>query len=294
MSPDAGQPRRARVDRVEAGHALRRVAGGRLLVGLGDVVDDRLAVDRERHRAALVHVRDVLDVQAVVVRPERVVLVVLGRVLEARDLVRRQRGGDVDLAGLEGLHGGRAVGDHPAVDALEADLVGVTPVGVLDEVDASSRAASVASLNGPSVTMFFASVHLSPNCSTAFLLTARNDVWATCWTNHGCGEVSLTCSVCGSSALTPTLSLQRVAVRLAGVVLLRADDAEELVRVVGRELGRDRPLPRVLEVVRGHRIAVRPAPVRAELERDGLAAVDSLPALRPGSASASGPARGRA
>src|SRR6188508_2895327 len=53
----------------------------------------------------------------------------------------------------------------------------------------------LASLNGPSVTMFFASVHLSPNCSTAFLLTARNDVCATCWTNHGCAEVSLTCSV---------------------------------------------------------------------------------------------------
>ena len=51
----------------------------------------------------------------------------------------------------------------------------------------------LASLNGPSVTMFFASVHLSPYFSTVFLLTARNDVWATCWTNHGCGEVSLTC-----------------------------------------------------------------------------------------------------
>ena len=136
-----------------------------------------------------------------------------------------------------------------------------------------------ASLNGPSVTMFFASVHLSPYFSTAFGFTARNDVWATCWTNHGCGEVSLTCSVCGSSALTPTLFFERVAVRLAGVVLLRADDAEELVRVVGRELGRDRPLPRVLEVARGHRIAVRPAPVRAELERDGLTAVAQLPAL---------------
>ena len=62
-----------------------------------------------------------------------------------------------------------------------------------------------ARLNGPSVTMFFASVHLSPNCSTAFLLTARNDVCATCCTNHGCGDVSFTCSVCASVAFTPTL-----------------------------------------------------------------------------------------
>ena len=38
------------------------------LFGLGDVVDDRLAVDRERHRAPLVDVLDHLDVEAVVIR----------------------------------------------------------------------------------------------------------------------------------------------------------------------------------------------------------------------------------
>ena len=46
------------------------------------------------------------------------------------------------------------------------------------------------SLKGPLVTMFAASVHLSPNFSTVFLLTARNEECATCWMNHGCGVVS--------------------------------------------------------------------------------------------------------
>jgi hypothetical protein len=54
--------------------------------------------------------------------------------------------------------------------------------------------------------MLLASVHLSPNWSTAFWLTARNEWCATCWTNHGCGEVSFTSSVCASRAFTPTLS----------------------------------------------------------------------------------------
>ncbi len=62
------------------------------------------------------------------------------------------------------------------------------------------------SLKGPFVTMFAGSVHLSPNCSTAFWLTARNDVCADCWMNHGCGLVSLTSRVLSSIALTPILS----------------------------------------------------------------------------------------
>ena len=56
--------------------------------------------------------------------------------------------------------------------------------------------------------MFCASVHLFPNFSTAFWLTARNEWCASCWRNQGCAEVSLTSSVWSSSALTPTLSLR--------------------------------------------------------------------------------------
>jgi hypothetical protein len=55
--------------------------------------------------------------------------------------------------------------------------------------------------------MFFASVHFEPNCSTALRFTARNEWCAACWMNHGCADVSCTCSVESSVALTPTLSL---------------------------------------------------------------------------------------
>ena len=54
--------------------------------------------------------------------------------------------------------------------------------------------------------MFAASVHLSPNWSTAFLFTARNEWCAACWRNHGVGFVSVTSSVLSSTALTPILS----------------------------------------------------------------------------------------
>src|SRR5262245_18466793 len=63
-----------------------------------------------------------------------------------------------------------------------------------------------ASLNVPFVTMWLASVHLSPHCVTAFLFTARNEWWATCWTNQGCGEVRTTRSVYLSGAVTPTFA----------------------------------------------------------------------------------------
>src|SRR3954447_23851472 len=61
------------------------------------------------------------------------------------------------------------------------------------------------SLNGPSVTMWLGSVHLSPHFSTAALLTGMNDVCDICWTNHGCGEVSVIFTVCSSGAVMPTL-----------------------------------------------------------------------------------------
>ena len=63
-----------------------------------------------------------------------------------------------------------------------------------------------ASLNGPFVMMWLGSVHLSPHLSIAFLLTARNEWCAACWTNHGCSLVSVTLSVWSSTASTPTLA----------------------------------------------------------------------------------------
>ena len=62
---------------------------------------------------------------------------------------------------------------------------------------------------------------------------------------------------------------ERRTVGLAAVVLRRALDAIELVRVVGRQLGAERPLPGVHEVLGGDRIAVRPRRVLVEVERDG-------------------------
>ena len=105
---------------------------------------------------------------------------------------------------------------------------------------------------------------------------------ADCWMNQGCGLVSLTSRVVSSIGVHAHLVLERGAVVLLGiaaVVLLRADDAVELVRVVGAELRRDRALPRVLEVVGGDRIAVRPLEPVAEMIRDGLAVVARLEAL---------------
>jgi hypothetical protein len=47
-----------------------------------------------------------------------------------------------------------------------------------------------ASLNGPFVTMFPGSVHFFPYFVTDALFTGRNEVCDSCWTNHGCGDVS--------------------------------------------------------------------------------------------------------
>ena len=105
---------------------------------------------------------------------------------------------------------------------------------------------------------------------------------ADCWRNQGCGLVSLTSRVVSSIAFTPTLSLSASQSSFLGSQLLYScapDDAVELVRVVGAELGRDRPLPRVLEVLRGDRVAVRPLEPVAEVIRDGLAVVARLEAL---------------
>src|SRR4030095_1617637 len=60
------------------------------------------------------------------------------------------------------------------------------------------------SLNGPSVTMFFASVQWLPYLVTAALLTGRNEVCASCCGNQACGEISWILSLHLPSALIPT------------------------------------------------------------------------------------------
>jgi hypothetical protein len=79
--------------------------------------------------------------------------------------------------------------------------------------------------------------------------------------------------------LDADLVRERVAALLARVVVGCADDAVELVRVVGGEVGRDRPLPGPFEVLGGDGVAVRPLPVPTEMEGDGLPAVGHVPAL---------------
>src|SRR5512146_136605 len=91
----------------------------------------------------------------------------------------------------------------PLTRVRVTDLAFRQPSHLTRSSSASCRQA--ASLNGPSVTMWLGSVHLLPHFCTVFGLTARNEVCADCWTNQGCGLVSVTCSVYLSSALIPTL-----------------------------------------------------------------------------------------
>ena len=236
----------------------------RQLILLRDVVDDLAAVDRERHRAALVHVRDVLDVEAVDVGAEgRVLLVVLG-LLDLGDLLGRQVRVDVDLAGLVRLDGRRRVVDHAPVHARERDAVGVAPLLVLDQVDAvvvlprleleRTVRDDVRGL-GPlrAELLDRRPVHGEERRVRGLLDEPRL---------RG-GQLDLQRLVV--DRVDPDLLGERVAALLAAVVVLRADDAVELVGVVGGELGRDRPLPRVLEVLGGDRVAVRPRPVGPEV-----------------------------
>ncbi len=71
--------------------------------------------------------------------------------------------------------------------------------------------------------------------------------------------------------LDPDLVAHRGTARLARVVFGRADDPEELIRVVRREIRRDRALPGPFEVVRRDGVAVRPASVVPQVEGHGLA-----------------------
>src|SRR4029078_1035947 len=59
-----------------------------------------------------------------------------------------------------------------------------------------------------SVTMWPGSVHFSPHFVTAFLFTARNEWWAACWMNVGCGEVRWTLRVYLSGAEMATFALR--------------------------------------------------------------------------------------
>ena len=221
------------------GMPFGREAGRRQLTALRDVVDDRLAVDRERHRATLLDVSDVLDVEPVVVGAETRVLLVLGRLLQPGDLVRRQALVEhVDLAGLERLHRGRAVGDHAAVDARQLDVGGVAPAVPLDQVDVGVVLPRLELERpvrddvrrlGPLVAELLDGLLIDREERRVRRLLDEPRLRAR--------QLDLEGRVV--DGLDAHLVLQRVAVVLLGiaaVVLLRADDAVELVRVVGAEL----------------------------------------------------------
>src|SRR3954454_21468195 len=73
-----------------------------------------------------------------------------------------------------------------------------------------------ASLNAPSVTMFFASVQWLPYLVTAALLTGRNELWASCCGNQASGEISWILIFHLPSALIPTFDLSALQLLLPG------------------------------------------------------------------------------
>ena len=227
------------------------------------------------------NVGDVLDVEAVVVRTQCRIRLVLRRILQASDLVRRKSAAveRVDLARLERLNARRAVDDDLARHAREADVGCVTPVVVLHEVDLGV----VLPLGELERTVGDDVLRLRP--LVAELLHRR--------LVHGEERVM------GGLLDEPRLRRRQlddqrevvrrgdadlvregIAVLLARVVLLRAFDAVELIRVVRGQLGRQRPLPRIDEVARGDGIAVRPLAVLPQVERHGHAVGADIPALR--------------
>ena len=222
----------------------------------------------------------VLDVEPVVVGAERRRTAGSRRaVFFSRASVGGRHAGvvDVDLAGLVRLLGGRALADDLAVDPRQLDVLRRCASRSTSRGRARRRAPRRASLNGPSVTMFFGSVHLLPYfVDRRFLFTARNDVCADLrdeprlLATSASPSESCTCPAPRSRPCRASAS-QSAFFGSQRVVLGRALDAEELVRVVGRQVRRDRPLPRPDEVVRGHGIAVRPLAVVTEVERDDLA-----------------------
>src|SRR5919201_382421 len=78
------------------------------------------------------------------------------------------------------------------------------------------------SLNAPSVTMFFASVHLLPYFVTAALFAGRNEVWDSCWMKNDSGEISWILSFHLPRALTPTFDLSVLQFVFPGSQLLYA------------------------------------------------------------------------
>jgi hypothetical protein len=228
-----------------------------------------------------VHVGQVLEVEAVVVRPECGVRLVLRGLLEACDLVRRQaaRVERVHLAGLERLHPRRPVDDDLAVHARQRDVGGIAPVIPLHEVDGCvvlprlelERAVGddVLRIRPAVAELFDRGAVDGQERRVAHLL---DEPGLRRRQQHLEGRVV--------ESLDADLVGERLAVLLAGVVVGGADDPVKLVRVVRGQLGGDRPLPGVLEVLGRDRVAVRPLPVGAEVERDGLPILAHVPALR--------------
>ena len=227
------------------------------------------------------HVRDVLEVEAVEIRAEGGVGLVLRSLLQPADLVRREAAGieRVELAGLEGLDLRRPVHDDLPVYPRERDVVCIAPVLVLHEVDRGVVLPRL-ELEGPVGDDV---PRLRP--AVAELLDRRTMHREERGVAHLLHEPGL----CGGQVhleraridrLDPDLVAKRGAVLLASVVFGGADDSVELIRVVSGELGRDSPLPGPLEVLGRHRVTVGPLPIAPEVEGDSLAVLAHVPALR--------------
>ncbi len=238
MSAGLRQKLGVRSDRVEARHAARRVARGRQLVGLRDVVDDRAPIDSECHRPPLIHVGDVLHVDAVVVGARGAVCSYSGSSL-SRGI---SSGGRPPIAPVSST--------SPASNACTAVVPSVImrPFTRFSATSSALRHSShltrssaelcsqFAIWNGPFVTMFAASVQRSPNCSIVGWWTARNE-----WCAELLQKPRLRARQLdpqrpvvdrGDTDLVP----HRLAVLLARVVVVSAHDSRELIRVVCGQL----------------------------------------------------------
>ena len=243
------------------------------------MVDDRATVDRQRHRSALIHVRDLLEVEADVVRGELRALVVVGLALEARNVGRTEHlGGErVDATCLERLHRSRPARDDRQLDVLDRYAARVAPAGPPGQVDlgvvppADEAECSV----GDDVR------GLRPLVPPPLDRGARDreeDVVREQVRQPGLGLLEGDADRVPVERLYPDPVPQAGTVPLAHVVGKGALDPVHDVGVGRGQTRVELALPRVFEVARRHRVAVRPAPVVAEADRIDLPAATHGPA----------------
>ena len=143
------------------------------------------------------------------------------------------------------------------LDPLEGDVVGVTPVGVLDEVDLGLVLPRLEHERAVGDDV----LRVRPVVAELLdrrLVDRQEQVVRDLLDEPRLLRGQLDLERVVVDRRDRDLVAERVAVLLAAVVFGGALDPVELVGVVGRELGVERPLPRVLEVLRRHRVAVRP------------------------------------